>query len=735
MRPSPRGARAALLLAASAAAALAQPARAQDGQGTQQRYVTIGARSCPSYADITANRARNNIMESLQDLGVDTPYGVNGVPLLVDPVLEASVQPDCTPIANWRFTLGTGIQGRAVSGVWGLLSKVTGEFADPGITTEASVPLRDGAGDPIPGATIGGATTIRLTDQQRDLSASPSKLWIQGGTPTLPITDPVTYGFGALRCATDNLNGDNVEWISYAPDTVHVFCFAYYVKPAPTSGTIRIVKEVSLPPDSFPQRVRFTGDLSYNPGGEFFLTASNGNPGSQSFIRAAGRTWTVTEESTGPLGRLDSLVCVSAKGSSMSATDIPTRTAAITLGAGDTVTCTYANTFRPPPSGLTLRKVSNGAVGTFGFDVRSDVDAVPDAAATTREDGIAAIVEPADTIGFLREDTYEVTEDPPADVGGTWRLARVNCVPGGLSPIDAWRTEITVARGTACTFFNTFRHAGAITLRKVTLRGTATTRFQVRAESGARRPEYEQIATTTSEAESVRATGDDLEGIPIGAYSIQETIGGPNRWEVASVLCDGRPVPAVGGRIVVELTDGNPAKDCAFVNRRIPPVTPPDPPAPPVGPPGPPVEVPPAGGIAGEEVAGPVANLVVRKRVQPRRVLLGGDVRYLITVVNRGPDPSRDVTLSEPGVTPHGGALALRTEDGSCRNRPPRYCRFGTLAPGERATLRVRVRTEQTGRFVNRVAVNSSTAQRSLLGKRARARVRVLARQVPRFTG
>jgi hypothetical protein len=47
----------------------------------------------------------------------------------------------------------------------------------------------------------------------------------------------------------------------------------------------------------------------------------------------------------------------------------------------------------------------------------------------------------------------------------------------------------------------------------------------------------------------------------------------------------------------------------------------------------------------------------------------------------------------------------------------------------------VRVRTERTGRFVNRVAVNSSTAQRTLRGKRARARVRVLARQVPQFTG
>ena len=36
--------------------------------------VTIAARECPEYTDITANRARNDIQESLEDLGADTPY-------------------------------------------------------------------------------------------------------------------------------------------------------------------------------------------------------------------------------------------------------------------------------------------------------------------------------------------------------------------------------------------------------------------------------------------------------------------------------------------------------------------------------------------------------------------------------------------------------------------------------------------------------------------------------------
>ena len=170
---------------------------------------------------------------------------------------------------------------------WGRLSYVTDPFS-PVITTQPSVPLLDGLGQPT-GSTIYGATTITLTDEQRSSPAQSSKLWIQGGTQGEPDHRPETYGFGALRCATDNLNGDNVEWISYPPDTTHVFCFAYYVNPAPTSGTITVRKEVSLPPDTPAQKLRFTGNISY-ANNEFFLTAVERQPGELSFIRAGGST-------------------------------------------------------------------------------------------------------------------------------------------------------------------------------------------------------------------------------------------------------------------------------------------------------------------------------------------------------------------------------------------------------------------------------------------------------------
>jgi len=164
------------------------------------------------------------------------------------------------------------------------------------------------------------------------------------------------------------------------------------------------------------------------------------------------------------------------------------------------------------------------------------------------------------------------------------------------------------------------------------------------------------------------------------------------------------------------------------------PPVPPEPPLPPTPPP-PPVPVGPEGGVAGEGAQSPVAELRVTKRVAPGRVRIGGTVRYLITVTNRGPDPAEQVTLSEPGTSPRSGALPLRPSTGTCRNRPPRFCRFGTLQPGQRVTLRVRVRTARTGRFVNRVAVNSATQQRTRRGKRARASIIVRPLAPPSFTG
>jgi hypothetical protein len=343
------------------------------------RYVTYVARECPSYESIRANRARNNIQESLKDLGPDSDDPA-GEPLTA----EREARPPqnvCEPITNWRFTLGTGIEGRADVGAWGALSRVTNPF-DIDIVTKSSTPLLNDQGQAT-GKDIAGAVTVRLTPDQAELAAASSTLWVQGGVPGDRVLDqvfPSQYGFGALRCAIDNLNGDNVEWIAYPTGAKHVFCFAYYVKPPPTAGKIIVRKEVdpSTPTNQPVQSFPFQGNVSYRPGGLFSLDAGPGSPDEVSFFRAGGTTWNFTEHV--PAGwQLTAITCTSA--SSEFRTNVATGRTEVDLQPGDTVTCTYSDRIPPPVAGLHLRKISRAAPGT------STSPSSPRAAATRRPPG------------------------------------------------------------------------------------------------------------------------------------------------------------------------------------------------------------------------------------------------------------------------------------------------------------------------------------------------------------
>src|SRR5215468_6929376 len=109
---------AALLAPAPPAAAAPTPPTGAKQTGSAFK-LTVAARVCPTYEDVTANLARNNIQESLRDLGADTLY-TSGQP--IDPELEAKGQPNCKPLPDWTFTLGTGIGGMLDDERWGSLS-------------------------------------------------------------------------------------------------------------------------------------------------------------------------------------------------------------------------------------------------------------------------------------------------------------------------------------------------------------------------------------------------------------------------------------------------------------------------------------------------------------------------------------------------------------------------------------------------------------------------------------
>lgn len=736
-------------------------ALAQGSEGSGY-YVTFAARWCPNYTDVYANRARNNVMESLKDLGPDSPYGpawgANGydqvTPAVEDnPGGRQALAPDgpCHPITGWRFTMGTAKVPRAVTGAWGSLSAVTDqEFAVGGpntifptrIVTRSSTPLLDQDAQAT-GKTLPGATTIELTEQELATWNGPGNhhgecggwwypvlpqdvclgLFVQGGTPDDPVlarefgtVDNPTYAWAALRCANDNNYADNSEFIQFPSGTRHVFCYAYYVKPAPPAGTITIRKQVENGNGDHPP-FPFDGSINFGTG-PFELAHDQ----SETFDRAAGQTWTVTEGDVAGYHLVD-IDC------GQSRVSISGSTAAIHLATGEHVTCTFINRYGPPPGGLRITKITRGGVGTFHYHVTPVGSGErTSASATTFEPGVPVDARPSLT--DLAPGDYRIREVRPRSRDGRWRLRSVEC--NGESRPTRGPVHVTIAADTptACTFRNTFIPRGSISIGKVTHGGTGTAHFTV---SGAPAtpdprgmPQLDRLLSVTTNAPGVEARAkpvnpqrDSTEHLRLGHYLIREegpASTPPDRWSLTSVTCNGVQVPFAEGAIPVTLTRSEPRVHCVFGNtftRH---------PAPPPKPdPGP-----------DDQPAEQSADLSVTKRASRRVVQRGQTVTFRITVANHGPDHASGVILHDQPIG-SGRAVAIRTSSGRCSARLPLMCRLGTLKPGARVHVTVRVRVTAHTHLRNRAVVGSATHDPKPGNGVDAARVRVV--RPPPFTG
>lgn len=694
---------------------------AQAQAGASGYRVTFVARSCPSYADIFANRARSNIVESLKDLGPDTQYPVAGG-VLIDPVHEnVSPQTNCTPLIGWHFTIGTSYQTRAVSDSWGSLSAVTNPYSTS-IVTQASTNLLNTTGNNVPGQSIAGATTIQLTTAQRD-QASRSALWVQGGTPTDPVLAGLfpgpRYGFGTLRCASDNLNGDNVEFVFFPQGVTHVFCYAYYVTPPPTAGVITIKKQVVGGPGgaSFSFNGEGVGNLSFAPNG---FTLANGQ--SQDFFRAGGADWNLTES---PADNYDtSISCVNG-----SAT-INGRTVTIHLQAEQHVTCTFTNTYVPPPGGLRITKVTHGGVGTFTYDVAPvSGGGAHHVTATTSVEGVPVDAEPASSLETLTRGTYRIAEHLPTTSDGRWRLTRVSCDGTAHSTTGPFEVTIVSGASVSCRFTNQFTPAGAISLAKITEGAVGSVKFQIERES---RPpsRYLQIATTTRQGVAAHAVpttpSNATDHLRLGTYRIIEEVpasepaGG---WTLTLITCNGVPMPFEQGSTLIALTSARPSVHCVFTDTFSHQPPPPPEPGPPGPPPPPSPDIPP--GPSPDQPASPWSDLAVNKSAASPTVAVGNVVTYRITATNHGPYDASRAALDDR--LPSGATLlSIRTGVGRCQAGRVVICHLGTLAAGAKVTVTLRVRVDrQSARLTNRAVVGTETYDPVLANNVSHAVVRV----------
>ena len=594
------------------------------------------------------------------------------------------------------------------------------------------MPERDARGNPIALRSVQGATTIELTAQEATLAAKTSGLWIQGGTMAQPVLFdlfPSQYAFGALRCSMDNLNGDNVEWITFAQGARHAFCYAYYVTPPPTSGAIKIVKHVEYP-DERDADVQLRGqhlvqrERSVRP-----ARSGTANDASATFYRAATGAgdppWQFKELTTSPWV-LTGLAC--SPQSDRVTTNLATRSVSIRLNGGETITCTFTNRYAPEAGQLLISKVTEGDTGTFGFDVRNPADAlVTQASATTTQVDVAKSAtfagQSAPGPKKLDPGTYYVSERQPEDTrAGSWRRVEASCDPreslaqrrAGRSLLPPEKVTVTATRGAACSFRNRFVPAGAITIEKQTRGGFGTTAFEVASLEDTDR-EYRKTAVTREAGEVV--TAQPAEGsrptqhLPLGRYAIQEmsTMSDEDgRWVLEMVDCGAGPVPFEQGRVEVTLTRDKPEITCRFINDFTPDV----PPVPPTPQPSPPGELP---------------DLVVEKRALQRSVRFGSLAGFELTVRNAGPVAAEHVVLAEaPGKAAQ--LATARPSAGICRERTLAICRLGRLGPGEEITIRVRVRAVGSPTLRNLAVAGSASEESRLDNNAARARVRVRSR-------
>jgi uncharacterized repeat protein (TIGR01451 family) len=715
------GAVAALVLAAGIFG-VAPGSAAAAGSGY---FVTFVARSCPSYSDIFANKARNNIQESLVDLGPDSPY--NSDPgSLVDPSVEGrSPQDACTPLPNWKFTLGHNFQAGASIGPWGSLSAITDPF-EGSIVTKVSTPLFDQYHQRIGHQGIAGATTVELTDDELK-QASGGGLWAQGGVPDDPVLAQEfpgpKYGFGALRCAADALNGDNVETVYFPAGVTHVFCYALYVVPPPTSGTITIEKKVVGAPSGENPSFAFNGSISFDPNG---FTLANGQ--SQDFFRAGGQDWAVTESPVDSY-KLSSVVCTAqtASGGAGSSTSTVTgSTATIHLVANEHVTCVYTNTYVPPVGGLSIDKITRDGVGRFGYTVApSGGGARHQETATTHHAGVPAVATPSLT--DLSPGSYTITEHPPSSRLGRWKTVRVTCDGAKETPGKPVHVTVTSGQTTTCAFVNLFIPAGAISLAKVTDGSTGSVNFLIGGHAGLQVTQYHQRATTTRQGVPAGAhpdtAADSTAHLPLGLYVIAEqaTFGeNPRNWNVDSVKCNGQVVPFDRGVIIVTLTPAHPRLHCVYTDRfHSHPTPPPPPPPPPPTPPGPPPPNPPVPAYAS-------ADLSVTKQALSTVVVKGDAVTYRVTVHNNGPDAASHVVVADQ---PRGNVkiVYVHPSTGQCHVGKLIVCRLGNLNAGDTASIRVRLIPETNDKtFDNRVAVGSATGDPKRANNLSKATVKII---------
>jgi uncharacterized repeat protein (TIGR01451 family) len=225
--------------------------------------------------------------------------------------------------------------------------------------------------------------------------------------------------------------------------------------------------------------------------------------------------------------------------------------------------------------------------------------------------------------------------------------------------------------------------------------------------------------------------------VPPGTYVVRETpqdsrlrLAPRATWTLVGITCSNPAFPVDGPQVAITVGPGE-GVSCTFQNKRgdEPPPEPPDPPPPP---PDPPPPVPPQPPVTPQPPTPPPSTQLEVEKTAPRVARVGQRVPFRLTVTNVGTVAATNVRLAD--VPP--AALTLASLKGTTARvvRGNAIWRLGTLAPGEKRTVRgsVRIKAGTPGLKRNLVlatAVNaqlvSDRADTRLLGQGVRGQRRV----------
>ena len=340
-----------------------------------------------------------------------------------------------------------------------------------------------------------------LSDNQSELTGS-----LNAGTYSVSESLPSGWNLTSVTCS----DGSIPSAINLSADET-VTCTFINTQ----TGTIIIEKQTD--PDGSAQTFDF--NRSY---GAFFIL-SDGQTHNTSSLTPG--TYTVDEVL--PLNwNLTSIVCDDVNSSG----NTGTKTATILLEAGETVTCTFTNTF---PAGTIIvekQTIPDGAAQGFDFN---------------RSYGSFFILADGQThnSGPLTPDTYSVSEVLPTG----WNLTSAVCDDGS----DPSAIDLSADETVTCTFTNTHTSPGTIIVEKQTIPDGASDSFTFTGNAVGSISDGQQISVSV---------------VP-GTYTSTETV--PAGWNLTGLSCvdpTGNSSVNLGTKTATFVVAANETVTCTFTN-------------------------------------------------------------------------------------------------------------------------------------------------------------------------